>query len=77
MNEYLELALPTEAADTLSGLVMSELGRPPVDGEEVSVGGTTIRVEKMVDLGVSEVSLQLSPAGGIPFYSELEVSENE
>jgi CBS domain containing-hemolysin-like protein len=77
VNEYLELNLPTEAADTLSGLIMSELGRPPVDGEEVAVGGTTIRVEKMADLGVSEISLQLPPSEGIALYSEWEVAEHE
>ena len=77
VNEYLELNLPTEAADTLSGLIRSELGRPPVDGEEVAVGGTAIRVEKMADLGVSEISLQLPPSEGIALYSEWEVAEHE
>jgi CBS domain containing-hemolysin-like protein len=77
VNEYLELNLPTETADTLSGLIMSELGRPPVDGEEVAVGGTAIRVEKMADLGVSEISLQLPPSEGIALYSEWEVAEHE
>jgi putative hemolysin len=59
VNEYLELDLP-DTADTLSGLVISELGRPPSIGDEIIIGDTVIRVEMMADLGVSEVSLQSS-----------------
>ncbi len=59
VNEYLELDLP-DTADTLSGLVISELGRPPSIGDEITVGEIVIRVEMMADLGVSEVSLQSS-----------------
>ncbi|HEX6383149.1 MAG TPA: transporter associated domain-containing protein, partial [Anaerolineae bacterium] len=66
-----------EAADTLSGLIFSELGRPPVDGEEVTISSTTIRVEKMADPGIAEVSLQLPPSDGIPLYGEWEVAEHE
>lgn len=68
VNEYLELNLPEEAADTLSGLILSELGRPPVEGDEIVIGGTLIRVEVMADLGVSEVSLQ---TGGDEELSQL------
>ncbi len=57
VNEYLELELP-EAADTLSGLIISELGRLPGVGDEITIGETVIRVEVMADLGVSIVSLQ-------------------
>ncbi len=61
VNEYLQLNLP-EVADTLGGLILSELGRPPAVGDQVSVGDAVIRVESMADLGVSEVSLQTVPA---------------
>ncbi|MCA9938962.1 MAG: HlyC/CorC family transporter [Anaerolineales bacterium] len=57
VNEYLQLKLPEEEADTLSGLILSTLGRVPQAGEEVTVNGTTIRVEKMADLGVAEISI--------------------
>ncbi len=76
VNEYLELSLPAEA-DTLSGLVFSVLGRPPVEGEVVVVGETPIRVEAMADLGVSEVSLQLSPLGEVTSFSEWEVADHD
>jgi putative hemolysin len=76
VNEYLELHLPTEA-DSLSGLVFSVLGRPPVEHEVVVVGDTQIRVEAMADLGVSEVSLQLPPLEEVSNFSEWEVADHE
>ncbi|MFO7539578.1 MAG: hemolysin family protein [Chloroflexota bacterium] len=59
VNEYLKLALPTEA-DTLSGLAFSTLGRAPEVGDELLFEGATIQIEKMEDLGVAEVSLTLA-----------------
>lgn len=77
VNEYLELELPVDPADTLSGLVFSRLGRPPVEGDEVTFEDVVIRVESMEDLSVGEVSLQL-PTGedGAPF-SEWEIAEHD
>jgi CBS domain containing-hemolysin-like protein len=76
VNEYLELALPDEA-DTLSGLVFSLLGRPPAEGDEITAGGTVIRVEAMEDLGVQEVSLQLPPSESATGFTEWEVVDHE
>ncbi len=79
VNEYLNLNLPTDSADTLSGLIFSALGRPPVNAEEVAIGKTLIRIEAMADLGVSEVSLQLPPSDSElgDNFSEWEVAEHE
>lgn len=77
VNEYLDLSLPADSADTLSGLVMSELGRPPVIGDEVAVNGTVIRVEVVVDLGVTEVSLQIASPEAISQVGEWEVATHE
>lgn len=76
VNEYLALNLPTEA-DTLSGLVFSVLGRAPVEGEVVAIGETSIRIEAMADLGVSEVSLQLASLPDVDHLSEWEVADHE
>ncbi len=76
VNEYLELDLPDEA-DTLSGLVFSELGRPPEEGEEVLIGDTRIRVEAMEDLGVREVSLKPASSDSVAPFSEWEVVDHE
>jgi CBS domain containing-hemolysin-like protein len=77
VNEYLELNLPEAAADTLSGLIFNELGRPPMDHEEVPIGDIKIRVEAMADLGVSEVSLQMPTSGSSMTFSEWEVADHE
>ncbi|PID85406.1 MAG: hemolysin [Chloroflexi bacterium] len=74
VNEYLELSLPDET-DTLSGLIFSELGRSPTEGDEVTFGGIQIRVEAMADLGVLEVSLQMSPTEDVAPFSEWEVAD--
>ncbi len=78
VNEYLELSLPEENADTLGGLVFSELGRLPVVGDKVTFGEIIIRVEAMSDPGVSEVSLKLPPTQSAeePFI-EWEVADHE
>jgi putative hemolysin len=77
VNEYLELKLPDEAADTLSGLIFSELGRSPNEGDEVTLGDIQIRVEVMEDLGVSEVSLQLPVTQHTAAFSEWEVADHD
>lgn len=66
INEYLDLDLPTEGADTIGGLVFSELGRRPEVGNEVTVNGTTIRVEVMDDMRIAEVSLSGSFSALLP-----------
>ncbi len=65
VNEYLDVDLPDEAADTLGGLVFSELGRIPQVGEQVLVGQppVSIRVEAMAALSITEVSLQMPTDG--------------
>lgn len=76
VNEYLGLSLPEEEATTLSGLVFNAMGHPPAEGDEVAFGETVIRVEKMEDLGVAEVSLQIGEPEGVPRVEEWEV-DNE
>jgi CBS domain containing-hemolysin-like protein len=76
VNEYLSLQLP-DTADTLSGLVISELGRPPNVGDEIKVGEIVIRVEAMVDLGVSEVSLETEQNDIHDQVGEWEVGNHE
>jgi putative hemolysin len=76
VNEYLNLSLPHDEADTLGGLVFSELGRLPHLGDEIKTGTplTTIRVEAIEGRSVSEVSLLLV-ADAPPHISEWEVGD--
>ena len=61
LNELLDLHLPTAAADTIGGLVLSELARVPQVGEFVEVAGATLRVERTEGNGVTAVSLPTTP----------------
>ncbi len=73
VNEYLDLELPDDVADTLGGLVFSALGRIPAVGDVVSFGETLIRVEQFEDLSVSEVSLPVGPNFNLFKATEWEV----
>ncbi len=76
VNEYLNLEL-ADVADTLGGLILSELGRPPEVGDEITSGNIEIRVEAMDDLSVMEVSLLPDPSNEIGSVSEWQVADYE
>jgi putative hemolysin len=77
VNEYLELKLPVETTDTLSGLVFSTLGRPPLVGDEARFDEVIIRVETMDDLTVSEVSLQLPGSDVDSPFTEWDIADHD
>jgi CBS domain containing-hemolysin-like protein len=77
VNEYLDLGLPMESADTLSGLMFNLLGRPPVEGDEANVAEIDIRVEEMEDLGVGKLSLLLPPSDKEPHFTEWDIADHE
>ncbi|MGH2541814.1 MAG: hemolysin family protein [Ardenticatenaceae bacterium] len=60
LNDQLEIALPTDAANTVGGLVLDELGRVPETGDMVEVGGIRFKVESVAGRSVREVSLEPS-----------------
>lgn len=47
LNDALAVALPTEDADTVSGLLLAELGRIPKSGDEVVIEGVRFTVHEM------------------------------
>ena len=59
LNEWLDLYLPTDEADTIGGLVLSELNRIPHEGDTVTVAGVTLRVEKVEGKRIVLVSMTL------------------
>jgi CBS domain containing-hemolysin-like protein len=77
VNEYLDLELPEETADTLSGLVFSLLGRPPQAGDETRIGDVAIRVETMEGLGVGELSLLLPPSDADTYFTEWDMADHD
>ncbi len=57
VNNRLLLNLPTGEADTVGGLVVEQLEHVPRQGEEVRVGGVSLRAEQVEARAVTEVSL--------------------
>lgn len=76
VNEYLEMSLPEDVADTLGGLVFNTLGRLPAVGEVVEVGETAIRIEEVDDLSVTRVSLPVGPSFSLLKATEWEVKRD-
>ncbi|HBY97130.1 MAG TPA: HlyC/CorC family transporter [Chloroflexi bacterium] len=58
VNDLLNLELPHEEVNTIGGLVMAMIGHPPRVSEELTVGGTALRVEAVSGPAVREVSLR-------------------
>jgi CBS domain containing-hemolysin-like protein len=78
VNEYWDLHLPEETADTLSGLIFSELKRQPKLGDEVRIGNITLRVEAIEDQAVLEILLFLpQPTDGEANFIEWEPADHE
>ena len=61
LNELLELKLPTDQADTIGGLVLTELGRVAEVGDTVQFGEVVLRVERIEGKAVAAVSLPATP----------------
>jgi CBS domain containing-hemolysin-like protein len=61
LNEWFDLHLPEEDADTIGGLVLYQFDRVPSLGEAVNVGGQVFEVEKMRGRGVTAVRMRAAP----------------
>ena len=65
-NEVTGLRLPKEHADTLGGLIYSELGRVPQPGEVVNEEGVEFTVEEVFARRIMKVKARLQPEGQAP-----------
>jgi CBS domain containing-hemolysin-like protein len=61
LGQYLDLDLEHEDVDSLSGLVLARLGRPPVEGDVVEYGRLRLAVTATSGRGVKEVLVRVSP----------------
>ncbi len=66
LNQLLGLALPDEITHTVAGLLLSELGRFPRNGEELRLGDIRFRVESTSGRRVQQVSVLLPPGKTLP-----------
>ena len=76
INEYLNLTLPFDDADTLGGLVLNKLGRQPEPGDKIAIANLQIHVEQIDEFGVIDFSFEL-PSNSPVTVSEWEVATDE
>ena len=76
VNEYMQVNLSEDGADSIGGLALSKLGRRPKVGDEVELGGMMFRVEAVDDVTVAELSVAKSDNMVIPTLSEWEVERD-
>ncbi len=72
LGELLGMELEHEEVDSLSGLVLDLLGRPPLAGDRVTFRGLEVEVLRVEGRGVGEVRV-LVPAPGVEKRGEGEV----
>lgn len=77
VNEYFDLNLPEDVAVTLSGLVISQLGRSPKVGDCIMLAEVQLCVEEMADLGIAAVSLPRTDGNDSIRIREWEVGLND
>jgi CBS domain containing-hemolysin-like protein len=61
VNDRFSIGFRDDEADTVAGLILGELGRPAVVGDEVEIYDVLLRVEAIDRLRITEVSLLLPP----------------
>jgi CBS domain containing-hemolysin-like protein len=59
LNQHFEMDLEHPEVDTVGGLIMSELGRIPEAGDEVTVEGIRFVVEQVEGLAVQSVQIEM------------------
>jgi len=72
VNDFTGLHLSKEHADTLGGLIYSELGRVPQPGEVVYESGAELTVEEVVARRILKVRVHLLPPGESTQETEVE-----
>jgi CBS domain containing-hemolysin-like protein len=61
LGQFLDLDLEHEEVDSLSGLVLARLGRPPVEGDLVEYGRLRLEVTETSGRGVKSVRVSVTP----------------
>ena len=61
LEQYVPFSRPEHDVNTVGGLVLAELGRIPVVGDEVVKGDLTLRVQQLEGLIIKRVSIHFTP----------------
>lgn len=62
LREHYALELASETAETVAGLVVDKLTRPPQTGDEIALGGLRLRAERVEGLAIETVIAELGDA---------------
>lgn len=57
INHIMDIALPEEEFDTISGIILSLSGKMPEVGDEVQFGTTSLRIEEVDDKRISRIKI--------------------
>ena len=66
LNRLYDLDLATDRSETVGGLMVDELGRPPVVGDTAEAEGLKLTVEAVEGLAVTRAKLFLPPPEDLP-----------
>ena len=69
VNEEFDTSFSQNEADTFAGLVLNELGRPAIVGDEVTINGARILVEGIDRLRITELRLTLPQSEAVEVES--------
>lgn len=58
INEIMEIALPDDEFETISGLVFHNLGRLPYEGQELDIEGLHVKVERIIGRRIEKLRLR-------------------
>lgn len=61
LDDYLDLGDTDHQVDSVGGLVLAELNRPPEVGDEVTINGVTFRVERVDGFSIERLSIRFKP----------------
>ncbi len=72
LNERYDLSLTSETAETVAGLVVDELMRPPQVGDELELSGVHLRAESIDGLAIETVAVSIAGAHWEAFLQKRE-----
>jgi CBS domain containing-hemolysin-like protein len=61
LDDYLKLGETEHEVDSVGGLVLAELNRPPAVGDEVTINGIIFRVERVDGFSIERLSIRFTP----------------
>ena len=61
IEDYVELGDHGYDVETVGGLVMADLGRPPSEGDTINLNGVTLHVDAVDGLSIKRVTLRYDP----------------